>query len=158
MSYRKEWSTTSSCLRLPRTLDCSTLMNLLPKYLINVIRISADERGRKNRYKLPVPGVPEAGPNILHIFLYFSIVSLSVSCTNCPFQTKSQSLCNCEFFRFNITIFRRSALAAGPKKKFFTGPELPLGGPGSDSDWRCFRRKLAESVPLFGPTLRLSRT
>ena len=51
-------------------------------YFVQVLRIgSADETG-ENGYKLPEPGGPEGGPTMLHIFLYLSVVPLSVDCTN----------------------------------------------------------------------------
>jgi hypothetical protein len=41
--------------------------------------VSADEiRGKP--VKLPGPGGPEGGPTVLHMFLFFSVVSLFVHC------------------------------------------------------------------------------
>ena len=42
------------------------------------------------------PAFPKGarGPPMLHMFLYFLAVSLSVLCTNWPLQTKPKSLCN----------------------------------------------------------------
>jgi len=49
---------------------------------VDPVHITGGGREGSNRYKLPVFGDPEGCPTLLYMFLSFSVVSLSVDCTN----------------------------------------------------------------------------
>jgi hypothetical protein len=67
-------------------------------------------------------GTNYPGPNIVHMFLSLSVVSLSVDCTHQPPQTKPKSLCKWQSCRFSGNIFNQSALTREPESFFFLAP------------------------------------
>ena len=50
----------------------------------------------------------------LHHNLSFSLLFLFFDCKNEPFQTKTNSLCKWQFFRFTLNIFSQSTLGGRP--------------------------------------------
>ena len=82
------------------------------------------------RYKLPGTGGSGEGrcPNVWHMFLSFSVVSLLHKLTLSD-QAPNHSATESQSLRFSIKTFSRSALVWGSKKFFSPQPEPVLGGP-----------------------------
>ena len=100
---------------------------------LNVLHLSRQYRregvgvGVESRYKLLYCTI--------FFFLSFSVVS-SAECTNQPFQTKPESLCNGEsFFQIQCKEFQPARPCwGGVRKSFFfslPSPEPVVGGPSS---------------------------
>jgi len=75
-------------------------------------RVSADETGGGDRYKL-------SGPEYVAFVFVFIDGIIFVKFSNYSFQTKPKSLCNGEPFQNNVKIFSRSFIVGAPKTLFF---------------------------------------